>query len=60
MEAVIQLAQDQKILPREVNPEEMFASNTLDLKSRERAAQGPGHLGLIWGLKSGDHPPGVF
>lgn len=47
MEAVIQFAQDQKILPREVNPEEMFASNALDLESRERAAQGPGHLGLI-------------
>jgi hypothetical protein len=29
---VIQFAQDQKILPRQVNPEEMFASNTLDLK----------------------------
>src|SRR5882724_3843558 len=31
IEAVIQFAQDQKILPRQVNPEEMFASNTLDL-----------------------------
>ncbi len=32
MEAVIQFAQDQKILPRQVSPEEMFASNTLDLE----------------------------
>lgn len=31
LEAVIQFAQDQKILPRRVNPEEMFSSNTLDL-----------------------------
>jgi 4,5-dihydroxyphthalate decarboxylase len=31
IEAVIQFAQDQKILPRQVSPEEMFASNTLDL-----------------------------
>jgi len=31
IEAVIQFAQDQKILPRRVSPEEMFASNTLDL-----------------------------
>ena len=31
IEAVIQFAQAQKILPRQVNPEEMFASNTLDL-----------------------------
>jgi 4,5-dihydroxyphthalate decarboxylase len=30
--AVIQFAQDQKILPRQVSPEEMFASNTLDLE----------------------------
>jgi 4,5-dihydroxyphthalate decarboxylase len=32
MEAVIQFAQDQKILPRKVSPEEVFASNTLDLE----------------------------
>jgi len=32
MEAVIQFAHDQKILPRTVNPEEMFARNTLDLE----------------------------
>jgi 4,5-dihydroxyphthalate decarboxylase len=32
VEAVIQFAYDQKILPRKVNPEEMFASNTLDLE----------------------------
>lgn len=32
IEAVIRFAQDQKILPRQVNPEEMFASNTLDLE----------------------------
>jgi 4,5-dihydroxyphthalate decarboxylase len=32
MDAVIQFAHDQKILPRKVNPEEMFASNTLDLE----------------------------
>jgi 4,5-dihydroxyphthalate decarboxylase len=32
IEAVIQFAQDQKILPRRVSPEEMFASNTLDLE----------------------------
>ena len=31
IEAVIQFAQDQKILPRQVSPEEMFASNTLDM-----------------------------
>lgn len=30
--AVIQFAQDQKILPRQVSPEEMFASNTLELE----------------------------
>jgi 4,5-dihydroxyphthalate decarboxylase len=32
IEAVIQFAQSQKILPRQVRPEEMFASNTLDLE----------------------------
>ena len=32
IEAVIQFAQSQKILPRRVSPEEMFASNTLDLE----------------------------
>jgi len=32
IEAVIQFARDQKILPRHVSPEEMFASNTLDLE----------------------------
>jgi 4,5-dihydroxyphthalate decarboxylase len=32
IEAVIQFAQDQKILPRQVSPEEMFASNTLNLE----------------------------
>jgi len=32
IEAVIQFARDQKILPRQVSPEEMFASNTLDLE----------------------------
>jgi 4,5-dihydroxyphthalate decarboxylase len=32
MEAVIRFAQDQKILPRKVSPEEMFAQNTLDLE----------------------------
>jgi 4,5-dihydroxyphthalate decarboxylase len=32
MEAVIQFARDQKILPHQVSPEEMFASNTLDLE----------------------------
>ena len=32
IEAVIQFAQHQKILPRQVSPEEMFASNTLDLE----------------------------
>jgi 4,5-dihydroxyphthalate decarboxylase len=32
MEGVIQFAQAQKILPRQVKPEEMFASNTLDLE----------------------------
>src|ERR671937_235974 len=32
IEAVIQFAQDQKILPRKVSPEEMFASNTLNLE----------------------------
>jgi 4,5-dihydroxyphthalate decarboxylase len=31
MAAVIQFAVDQKILPRRVTPEEMFATNTLDL-----------------------------
>jgi 4,5-dihydroxyphthalate decarboxylase len=31
-EAVIQFARDQHILPRQVRPEEMFASNTLDLE----------------------------
>jgi 4,5-dihydroxyphthalate decarboxylase len=31
MEAVIQFAVDQKILPRRVTPEEMFAQNTLEL-----------------------------
>jgi 4,5-dihydroxyphthalate decarboxylase len=32
MEAVIQFAHDQKILPRQIKPEEMFANNTLDLE----------------------------
>jgi 4,5-dihydroxyphthalate decarboxylase len=32
LEAVIQFAHDQKILPRKVSPEEMFASNMLDLE----------------------------
>jgi 4,5-dihydroxyphthalate decarboxylase len=32
IEAVIQFARDQKILPRQVSPEEMFASNTLNLE----------------------------
>jgi 4,5-dihydroxyphthalate decarboxylase len=32
IETVIQFAQDQKILPRKVSPEEMFASNTLNLE----------------------------
>jgi 4,5-dihydroxyphthalate decarboxylase len=32
LEAVIQFAREQKILPRQVSPEEMFASNTLDLE----------------------------
>jgi 4,5-dihydroxyphthalate decarboxylase len=32
IEAVIQFAQDQQILPRQVSPEEMFASNTLNLE----------------------------
>jgi 4,5-dihydroxyphthalate decarboxylase len=32
LEGVIQFAQAQKILPRRVSPEEMFASNTLDLE----------------------------
>lgn len=32
LEAVIQFAHDQKILPRRVRPEEMFAANTLDLE----------------------------
>jgi 4,5-dihydroxyphthalate decarboxylase len=32
IEAVIRFAQDQKILPRKVSPEEMFAQNTLDLE----------------------------
>ena len=32
LEAVIQFAQDQKILSRPVSPEEVFASNTLDLE----------------------------
>ena len=31
IEAVIQFARDQKILPHKVEPEDMFASNTLDL-----------------------------
>lgn len=31
IEAVIQFARDQKILPKKVEPEAMFASNTLDL-----------------------------
>ena len=31
LEAVIQFAVDQRILPRPVSPEEMFASNTLEL-----------------------------
>ena len=30
MEAVIRFACDQKLLPRRVTPEEMFARNTLD------------------------------
>jgi 4,5-dihydroxyphthalate decarboxylase len=32
LEAVIQFAYDQRILPRRVNPEEMFATNTLSLE----------------------------
>ena len=32
LEAVIQMAYDQKILPRKYSPEEMFISNTLDLE----------------------------
>jgi hypothetical protein len=32
LEAVIQFACDQKILPRLVRPEEVFAHNTLDLE----------------------------
>jgi 4,5-dihydroxyphthalate decarboxylase len=32
MEAVIRFAHDQKILPRPVAPEEMFARDTLDLE----------------------------
>jgi 4,5-dihydroxyphthalate decarboxylase len=32
IEAVIQFARDQKILPRQVSPEEMFASDTLNLE----------------------------
>jgi 4,5-dihydroxyphthalate decarboxylase len=32
IEAVIQFARDQQILPQPVSPEEMFASNTLDLE----------------------------
>jgi len=32
MDAVIQFARDQKILPRRVSPEEMFAKNTFDLE----------------------------
>jgi 4,5-dihydroxyphthalate decarboxylase len=32
LEAVIRFAQDQKILPRRVSAEDMFASNTLDLE----------------------------
>lgn len=32
IEAVIQFARDQQILPRQVQPEEMFASNTMDLE----------------------------
>jgi 4,5-dihydroxyphthalate decarboxylase len=32
VEAVVQFAHDQKILPRKVSPEEIFAGNTLDLE----------------------------
>jgi hypothetical protein len=32
IEAVIQFAHDQQILPRPVRPEEIFPSNTLDLE----------------------------
>ena len=32
LEAIIQFARDQKILPRSVTPEEMFPRNTLDLE----------------------------
>ena len=32
LEAIIQFARDQKILPRAVTPEEMFPRNTLDLE----------------------------
>jgi 4,5-dihydroxyphthalate decarboxylase len=32
LEAVVQFAHDQRILPRRVSPEEMFATNTLDLE----------------------------
>jgi len=32
IEAVIQFAREQKILPRQVSPEEVFASNTLELE----------------------------
>ena len=32
MDAVIQFACDQEILPRRVSPEEMFAKNTFDLE----------------------------
>ncbi len=32
LEAIIQYARDQKILPRAVTPEEMFPRNTLDLE----------------------------
>jgi 4,5-dihydroxyphthalate decarboxylase len=32
LEAIIRLAHEQKILPRLIKPEEMFAANTLNLK----------------------------
>ena len=32
LEAIVRFAQEQKILPRPVKPEEMFAANTLNLK----------------------------
>ncbi len=31
LEAIVRFAHEQKILPRRVEPEEMFAANTLDL-----------------------------